>query len=143
MFKILKNLYINEYRKKKTSPISVELTQYNQGASLQGTISDIRYELFEQSLGDEVTRAVDALAEEYKTVILLCDIEDFTYEEMAKILDLPIGTVRSRLFRARNLLKDRLKTYAENLGYKDYRGNKNFYKKTSRHNKDTEAKEEE
>jgi RNA polymerase sigma-70 factor (ECF subfamily) len=55
-------------------------------------------------------------------------VEGFTYEEIAKILDLPIGTVRSRLFRARNMLKDLLRSYAERMGYKDFRGlrNKNF-----------------
>jgi RNA polymerase sigma-70 factor (ECF subfamily) len=51
-------------------------------------------------------------------VIILCDLEGFTYEEMAKILDIPIGTVRSRLHRARNLLKDKLRSYAQDMGYK-------------------------
>jgi RNA polymerase sigma-70 factor (ECF subfamily) len=50
-------------------------------------------------------------------VIILCDLEGFTYEEMAKILDIPIGTVRSRLHRARNLLKDKLRSYASTMGY--------------------------
>ena len=54
----------------------------------------------------------------YLKIIILCDLEGFTYEEMAKILDIPIGTVRSRLHRARNLLKDKLKEYANNMGYK-------------------------
>ena len=75
-------------------------------------------------MGDEVTQAMNALPEDFKTVLLLCDIEEFTYEEIAKILDVPIGTVRSRLFRARNLLKEKLKNYAKNLGYKDLRGDK-------------------
>jgi hypothetical protein len=50
--------------------------------------------------------------------IILCDLEGFTYEEMAKILDIPIGTVRSRLHRARNLLKEKLQEYASSMGYK-------------------------
>jgi RNA polymerase sigma-70 factor (ECF subfamily) len=54
---------------------------------------------------------------DFRTVIILCDLEGFTYEEMAKILDIPIGTVRSRLHRARNLLKDKLRGYAQNMGY--------------------------
>ena len=54
---------------------------------------------------------------DYRTVIILCDIEGFTYEEMAKILDIPIGTVRSRLHRARNLLKEKLRNYAGSMGY--------------------------
>jgi len=52
----------------------------------------------------------------------LCDIEGFTYEEISKIIDVPIGTVRSRLFRARNMLKAKLKDYARAFGYKDVRG---------------------
>jgi RNA polymerase sigma-70 factor (ECF subfamily) len=50
-------------------------------------------------------------------VIILCDLEGFKYDEMAKILDIPIGTVRSRLHRARNLLKERLNSYAKSMGY--------------------------
>jgi RNA polymerase sigma-70 factor (ECF subfamily) len=52
-------------------------------------------------------------------VIILCDLEGFKYEEMAKILDIPIGTVRSRLHRARNLLKEKLSEYAKSMGYKN------------------------
>jgi RNA polymerase sigma-70 factor (ECF subfamily) len=69
-------------------------------------------------IGDEISIAVNSLPIDFKTVILLCDIEGFTYEEIAKIIDIPIGTVRSRLHRARNLLKEKLKTYAATLGYK-------------------------
>ena len=59
----------------------------------------------------------NSLPVDFRTVILLCDIEGFTYEEIAKIIDIPIGTVRSRLHRARGLLKDNLQTYARKLGY--------------------------
>jgi RNA polymerase sigma-70 factor (ECF subfamily) len=55
---------------------------------------------------------------DFKTVIILCDLEGFKYEEMAKILDIPIGTVRSRLHRARGLLKEKLSEYARSMGYK-------------------------
>ena len=73
-------------------------------------------------MGDEVTIAINALPIDFRTVILLCDIEGFTYEEISKIIDVPIGTVRSRLFRARNMLKEKLKAYAEKMGYEDKRG---------------------
>ncbi len=81
-------------------------------------------EIFQYMMGDEVTTAINALPIDFRTVILLCDIEGFTYEEISKIVDIPIGTVRSRLFRARNMLKEKLKEYAESLGYKDVRGTK-------------------
>jgi RNA polymerase sigma-70 factor (ECF subfamily) len=83
---------------------------------------DLREEIFQNMMGDEVTTAINALPVDFRTVILLCDIEGFTYEEIAKIIDVPIGTVRSRLFRARNMLKEKLKSYAQSLGYKDVRG---------------------
>ena len=76
-------------------------------------------------MGDEVEAALNSMPVDFKTVILLCDIEGFSYEEIAKIIDIPVGTVRSRLFRARNMLKEKLEDYAKSLGYKDYRGDKN------------------
>ena len=68
-------------------------------------------------IGDEVANALNALDVDFRTIIILCDLEGFTYEEMAKILDIPIGTVRSRLHRARNLMKDKLREYAKNMGF--------------------------
>ena len=126
LFKILKNAYINEYRKKSKSPKTVDydgvqLWHDNESISTKG-FGDLRQDLFGESLGDEVTIALNILPLDFRTVILLCDVEGFTYEEIAKILDLPIGTVRSRLFRARNMLKDLLRSYAERMGYKDFRG---------------------
>ncbi len=67
-------------------------------------------------MGDEVTLAINTLSEHFRTVILL-DLEDFTYEEIAVILDIPIGTVRSRLHRARNILAKKLQMYGRSLGY--------------------------
>jgi RNA polymerase sigma-70 factor (ECF subfamily) len=133
LFKILKNAYINEYRKKSKRPTKVdyeEIVSYHDGKSdsLSGYF-DLREELFHNLMGDEITLAINALPLDYKTVILLCDIEGFTYEDIAKILEVPIGTVRSRLFRARNLLKKRLKNYAEKRGFTDFRG-KNKKKNT-------------
>jgi len=75
-------------------------------------------------MGDEVSTAMNSLPEDFRSVIWLCDIEGFSYEEIAKIIEIPIGTVRSRLFRARNMLKDKLKAYAASIGYKDVRGEK-------------------
>ena len=77
--------------------------------------------MFQHMMGDEVTNAINALPVDFRVVILLCDIEGFTYEEIAKILDVPIGTVRSRLHRSRNMLKEKLRKYANSLGFKDKR----------------------
>ena len=129
LFKILKNAYINEYRKKSKRPTKVdfeEIVSYHDSDESRGSgYLDLREEIFQNMMGDEVTIAINSLPIDFRTVVLLCDIEGFTYEEISKIIDVPIGTVRSRLFRARNMLKERLKSYAENLGYEDKRGYKN------------------
>lgn len=125
LFKILKNAFINQYRKKSKQPTKVdyeEIVSYHDGEdSKYAGYLDMREEIFQGMMGDEVTNAINALPVDFKTVILLCDIEGFTYEEIAKITDIPIGTVRSRLHRARNMLKEKLRTYAAKFGYKDKR----------------------
>lgn len=128
LFKILKNAFINQYRKKAKRPSRIdyeEIISY-QDADEAGysEFTDLRQEIFETMMGDEVTVAINNLPIDFRTVILLCDVEGFTYEEISKIIDIPIGTVRSRLHRARNMLKEKLKDYAETLGYKDKRGKK-------------------
>jgi RNA polymerase sigma-70 factor (ECF subfamily) len=77
----------------------------------------MRSESVQDLIGDEVASALNTLPVDFRTVIILCDLEGFTYEEMAKILDIPIGTVRSRLHRARNSLKEKLEKYAKTMGY--------------------------
>lgn len=126
LFRILKNAFINDYRRRQSRPHTVD---YDEVITLEEDESadvpvyvDLRHELFAHLLGDEVTRAINGLPVNFRLVLLLADIEDFTYEEIARITDVPIGTVRSRLFRARNLLKDRLRPYAERHGITDRRG---------------------
>lgn len=123
LFKILKNAFINEYRKKSKQPNKVDyedIVSYHdsEDVKLVGSL-DLREEIFQGMLGDEVTKAINSLPVDFRTVILLCDIEGFTYEEIAKIIDIPIGTVRSRLHRARQMLKELLEDYAKSLGYKE------------------------
>ncbi len=125
LFKILKNAFINSYRKKTKQPTKVdfeEIISYHdeEDSSYSGYI-DLREEMFQEMMSDEVTNAINALSVEFRTVILLCDIEGFKYEEIAKIINIPIGTVRSRLHRARNELKNKLKAYAESKGYQNKR----------------------
>ncbi len=125
LFKILKNAYINHYRKRSKQPTRVDfedvVNYHDSDENLGQGYLDLREELFSSMMGDEVTTAINSLPIDFRTVVLLCDVEGFTYEEISKIIDVPIGTVRSRLFRARNMLKEKLKAYAENLGYKDMR----------------------
>lgn len=123
LFRILKNSFINDYRKKSKEPSKVDYqeveTTYNSLDDAEVTVTtDLRLDTVQDMIGDEVANALNSLPVDFRTVIILCDIERFTYEEMAKILDIPIGTVRSRLHRARNLLKEKLRSYASSMGYK-------------------------
>jgi RNA polymerase sigma-70 factor (ECF subfamily) len=125
LFRILKNSFINNYRKVSKQPGKVDYQEvesyYNSDSVDKNYTTDLRVETVQHMIGDEITNALNSLAVDFRTVIILCDLEGFTYEEMAKILDIPIGTVRSRLHRARNLLKEKLSTYANKMGYKDKR----------------------
>jgi RNA polymerase sigma factor (sigma-70 family) len=122
LFRILKNSFINDFRKKSKQPSKVDYQEvesfYNSDDVDENITTDLRIESVQEMIGDEVANALNSLAVDFRTIIILCDLEGFTYEEMAKILDIPIGTVRSRLHRARNLLKDKLKKYAGTMGYK-------------------------
>ncbi len=125
LFKILKNGFINQYRKKSKRPSQVdyqEVINYHdqEDSNLSGHI-DLRQEIYQNMMGDEITTAINSLPVDFRAVILLCDIEGFSYEEISKIMDIPIGTVRSRLHRSRNMLKEKLKDYASNYGFEDKR----------------------
>ena len=101
LFKILKNAFINQYRKKIKKPTTLDFDD----VILKHEAEDGRYtgsdnfheQILEQMMGDEITIAINALPVDFKTIILLSDIEEFSYEEIAKIIDIPIGTGRSRL----------------------------------------------
>ncbi|MGE0770160.1 MAG: sigma-70 family RNA polymerase sigma factor [Cyclobacteriaceae bacterium] len=123
LFRILKNSFINEYRKKSKEPSKVDYQEvesyYNSDDVDRQITTDLRVESLQDMIGDEISNALNALDVDFRTVIILCDLEGFKYDEMAKILDIPIGTVRSRLHRARNLLKEKLSEYAKKMGYKN------------------------
>lgn len=122
LFRILKNSFINDYRKNSKIPHTIdyqELVDIHMEDEIVGTHQyDLREEIFNGSMGDEISTALNELPIDFKTVILLCDVEGFSYEEISKILEIPIGTVRSRLHRARNILKVKLQAYAESMGFK-------------------------
>ncbi|MBY0433891.1 MAG: sigma-70 family RNA polymerase sigma factor [Cyclobacteriaceae bacterium] len=122
LFRILKNSFINDYRKKIKEPNKVDYqeveTYYNSEDVDRQITPDLRVDALKDMMGDEISNALNALDVDFRTVIILCDLEGFKYEEMAKILDIPIGTVRSRLHRARQLLKEKLSEYAKSMGYK-------------------------
>ena len=121
LFRIMKNSYINLYRKFSKEPDKVD---YDEIKSFYNTIrddstdpNDLQEKLFGNLLDDDVTFALESLPEDFRTVVILCDIEGFTYEEIAQFVECPIGTVRSRLHRGRKMLRAQLFEYAKMKGY--------------------------
>lgn len=121
LFRILNNSYINDYRRKSNLPGFVD---YDEVSSFFEIIRDDRTDttdledvIYRNLLNDDISNALSNLKQKYRSVVVLCDLEDFTYEEISNMLDLPIGTVRSRLHRGRLLLKEQLLDYARKKGY--------------------------
>ncbi|MDW3220657.1 MAG: sigma-70 family RNA polymerase sigma factor [Acidimicrobiales bacterium] len=121
MYRILTNTYINAYRKKQRRPDEQDLDDVEdlylyrrigglEGATLGRSAEDELMDLFGEA---EVKEAVEDLPEHYRLPILLADVEGFAYKEIAEILDVPIGTVMSRLHRGRKQLQKRLYDFAE------------------------------
>jgi RNA polymerase sigma-70 factor (ECF subfamily) len=115
---ILRHAFINEYRRRSRRPETVDLDAIEPFAvfdELQDEDPQARF--FDQIVDDEVLRAIDALPEQFREAVVLSDVEGMSYEEVARILGVPIGTVKSRLFRARRLLQAKLYEYAVSMGY--------------------------
>jgi RNA polymerase sigma-70 factor (ECF subfamily) len=72
---------------------------------------------FDSIVDEEILRAIDDLPEEYRTAVVLSDLEGLSYDEMAQLMEVPVGTVKSRLFRARRQLQKVLYEYAVEMGY--------------------------
>lgn len=121
LFRIMKNSYINRYRRDSKEPEKVDYDEvkdfYNTIKAESSDPNDLQETVFGNLLDDDVTRAIAALPDEFRTVVILCDIEGLTYEEIAGFVDIPLGTVRSRLHRGRKILHGRLLAYARDRGY--------------------------
>lgn len=127
LFRILTNLFINEYRRRKRRPTEVDLgdtdTLYmyrglGDGADARRSRS-AEDELLEGVTSAEVRDAIESLPDSYRVAVLLADVEGFAYKEIAEILDVPIGTVMSRLHRGRKRLRETLQTYGKARGLVD------------------------
>ncbi len=121
LFRIMKNTYINLYRKTVKEPDTVDYDEiknfYNTIKDESADPNDLQEKLFGQLLDDEVAKALESLPEDFRTVVILCDIEGLTYEEIADFVECPVGTVRSRLHRGRKLLQVKLFEYAKSRGF--------------------------
>jgi RNA polymerase sigma-70 factor, ECF subfamily len=123
IFKILMNTFINKYRKKVKTPQHVDLEKVDYGlkseqkSDLKDEWSGYDEEKYNELFDDDIRGALTQLSEEFRIVILLADVEDFSYKEIAQMIDRPIGTVMSRLFRGRRILQKFLENYAKKEGY--------------------------
>ena len=127
LFRILTNAFINSYRSKQRKPKPVDLAEVEDlylhqrlggdtKAALGASAEDVLMETITES---EIVDALESLPEEYRIAVLLADVEGFAYKEIAEILDVPMGTVMSRLHRGRKTLQKRLLEFGKTRGWVD------------------------
>ena len=123
LFRILTNTFINLYRRKAARPETTELDDVDESilyrhmrdVSPGSSSPDPEAELINNTLSSEVKEALESLPEKFRTTVLL-DVEGFSYKEIAQMLDIPIGTVMSRLHRGRKYLQKQLYDVARDRG---------------------------
>ncbi|MEW5795806.1 MAG: sigma-70 family RNA polymerase sigma factor [Candidatus Zixiibacteriota bacterium] len=122
LFKIMTNIFINEYRSKSRTPVSVNMDDIDDNF-LYGQLATVKPEknpeeqLFAKIFDDDVKKAIEELPDDFRLVVVLSFLEDFSYQEIADIVELQLGTVKSRLHRGRKLLQKKLYDYAVKNGY--------------------------
>jgi RNA polymerase sigma-70 factor, ECF subfamily len=117
LYRIMKNTFINDYRRTHRQPEIVEFDEQISPYQMTEGMNDLRDKMESGMFDDEMAEAIASLPEKFKSVVVLRDIEDMPYDEIAAILSIPVGTVRSRLHRARSILFSSLKDYAQARGY--------------------------
>ncbi len=114
---ILRNTFINDYRRRRRAPVTVDIDVAEQHALVHAQAGhDPDGEFFHALVDDRILAAIDALPEEFREVVVLSDVEGLGYAQIAETLNVPIGTVKSRLFRARTQLQGTLLEYAIEAG---------------------------
>ncbi|MFZ4585163.1 MAG: sigma-70 family RNA polymerase sigma factor [Acidimicrobiia bacterium] len=124
LYKILTNTFINQYRAKKRRPDEVDLDETPESVTFQrmggleaaSAARSTELEVLEALPEAEVKEALESLPEQFRMAVILSDIEGFSYKEIADIMEVPIGTVMSRLHRGRKLLQTRLMDFAAERG---------------------------
>ena len=122
MYRILTNTFINRYRQQARQPAEVELGEledlylYRRLGEASGAARSAEEEALDRFVDEDVKAAVEALPENFRIPVLLADVEGFSYKEIAKIMDVPIGTVMSRLHRGRKALQKALWDITERRG---------------------------
>ncbi len=122
LFKIMKNTFINGYRKRRLEPAQVEFGEVEDVLERlvldeSGDAADVETAYLDAEMDHEVREALLALPHDYKVVVLLADLEGYAYKEIAEILQIPVGTVMSRLYRGRRLLERALLSFGVRYNY--------------------------
>jgi RNA polymerase sigma-70 factor (ECF subfamily) len=112
LFRILRNTYINKYHRKSRTPQMIDISEVEMSSE-----STPENDIFSNLLDDDITDAMNSLPLDFHTAVVLSDLEGLAYKEIAEVLGIPIGTVMSRLYRGRKLLRDRLSEYGRKHGY--------------------------
>jgi RNA polymerase sigma-70 factor (ECF subfamily) len=117
MLRIVTNLYINKYRQRQRGPQLGSLDEEGviEPMSAESEIPDRM--LFDEALGAEIEDALAKVPEDFRTAVILSDLEGLSYQEIADATDVPIGTVRSRIARGRAILRKALESFAMREGY--------------------------
>ncbi|MBN1917841.1 MAG: sigma-70 family RNA polymerase sigma factor [Verrucomicrobia bacterium] len=122
LFRIMKNTFINSFRKRSRQPVRVDFNDVEPILKAKQPVDEHAdrslpvMHRFDEVVDDDIKRALDQLPFEFRMATVLCDIEGLSYQEIAEIMDCPIGTVRSRLSRARRFLQRRLNGFAVEHG---------------------------
>lgn len=124
LLRIVTNTFINEYQRRKRSREVLDAATAEQDATdgvlIQVDANDRQSPeraLLDRSVSDDVQRALDGLPDDFRTAVVLCDVQGLSYKEIAEIMQTPVGTVMSRLFRGRKLLAAALREFALAEGY--------------------------
>lgn len=117
MLRIVTNLYINKYRQRQRGPQFGSLDEEGvvEPMSSEAEIPD--RVLFDETVGAEIEEALAKVPEDFRLAVMLSDLEGLSYQEIADITQVPIGTVRSRIARGRSILRKALESYALREGY--------------------------
>ena len=117
LFTILRNTYINKCRRDRRCPTMLSMTDMEERGMELSDKFHSEDEITGDMFGDEVYEAIAGMPDIYRTVVLLADVEDLSYKDIASVIGHPIGTVMSRLYRGRRILRQRLMSYATQYGY--------------------------
>jgi RNA polymerase sigma-70 factor, ECF subfamily len=115
LFKILSNTFANKYRKRQRERTILDEVQ-TQAEIGESGLPDPEAALAARLVSDQVKEALESVPEEFRLAVILADLEDFSYREIAEIVDCPIGTVMSRIYRGRRILQRKLLAYAREAG---------------------------